>query len=225
MSSTLENRCPFRVWYRLYSDSSFLGSDIGPGDSENHSGLFKQISGMQWEKGEEEVWKPTFKCLLEPEDACNHRSVLTSLFGCRPASSIKVFMACLAGPADPLTRNDIILIDRLNKEVGVPRENTWMFLERQCTPKAIFESLKVAAGVCNDENDILFVYLGGHGCRKKNSVCESTGNSYEYNLSTWEGSTPSSLILEAIEKIKCPVFMVVDSCYSGQMIDDAKSYF
>ena len=225
--TTVKNRCPHRVWYRLYEsdDVNFTGKDIAPGEQQTVEGEFKSVKGFKWERGEDEVWEPTFKSLLEPQDAWNYHVDLTSLFGCRPASSIKVFMACLAGPADPMTRNDIILIDKLHKEIGVPRENIWMFLERQCTPNAIYESLKVAAEICNDENDILFVYLGGHGSRKQSEVYQESGNKFEYNLGTWGGSTPSSLVLKAIQTVKCPVFMVVDSCYSGQMIDDAKSYF
>ena len=42
-------------------------------------------------------------------------------------------MACLAGPADPTTRNDKKLLDKFSA-AGVPIENIWMLFEKQCTP-------------------------------------------------------------------------------------------
>lgn len=227
----VENRCPYRVWFRVYcipEVGGFSGHDLAQHDTQEIHGSdsepYHSIKGMKWERGEAENWVPTFDSLLDDE-AWSHKLVLTSLFGLRLASSIKVFMACLAGPADPLTRNDIKLIDRLNSEVGIPRDNTWMFLERQCTPNVIKESLTVATGTCQPKEDFLFVYLGGHGSRKSSDVFGKSGNGYEYVLGTWGGGTSSELVLKAIENAKCPVFMVVDSCHSGQMIPDAKSFF
>jgi hypothetical protein len=88
-------------------------------------------------------------------------------------------MACLAGPADPNARNDVKLINSF-KELGVPEENIFMLLERQCTPKTIKANLKNITSNCL-EGDILFVYLGGHGTHKND----------EYFLSTWDGYTNS----------------------------------
>jgi len=217
MSYTVEltNNCPGRIWYRVKNGDSFVGNDIDGGGSRAMQTIssetqYETVAGFAWEKGDEEVWAPTFNSPLD-KDAYTHRISITPIFGPRPASSIKVFMACMAGPADPSTRNDITLIETFIK-AGVPREYIWMFLERQATKGTISECLPTCVDVC-DPDDILFVYLGGHG----------SGPSDEYHLCTWGGGTGSSIVLSAIQQCKCPVFMVVDSCYAGQMIEDAKA--
>ena len=146
------------------------------------------------------------------EDFYYQRIILTSIFGPRPACSIKVFMACLAGPADPTVRNDILLIDKF-KSIGVPQENTWLLLEKQCTPKNIKANLENMI-YCTNECDIIFIYLGGHGNNSNN----------QYNLCTYDEYTTSTDVLDILTKTKAEVFLIVDSCYSGQIINDFQAY-
>ena len=214
----IENKCPSRIWYRIYTEKGgWTGHDLGKDEKTELglSGPIDTLRGFKWEKGEEEVFPsdlPAYK--LDPE--LETKVTLSPIFGPRPTRSIKVFMACLAGPADPATRNDTTLIEKF-KEAGVPQDNIWCLLERQCTPKSIIANLSDAASEnISHENDIMLIYLGGHG---------NGGSGKDYSLATWEGFTMSGDVLRAISKCKAEIFMVVDSCHSGAMIDDAKRFF
>ncbi len=214
--ATITNKCPNRIWYRIYTGQGyFLGKDIGPGKTQfaKKQNGFINIQGLLWKLGSKSNWEPTFKGKLEKK-ASKSNIVISPIFGPRPARTIKILLVCLAGPADPAVRNDTVLIDKFIK-AGVPRENIWMLLEKQSTPKTISAALKniVSKNVLAPD-DILFIYLGGHGTAKG-----------QYYLATWEGFTPSSLVLSEIEKTSAQVFMVIDSCYSGNMILDAKKWF
>jgi len=214
----IQNKCPSRIWYRIYDENGFWkGLDLGQGESATMtlSNSCDHLRCMKWEKDDPEVFPtdlPTYK--LDPE--LESKITLSPIFGPRPTRSIKVFMACLAGPADPATRNDITLIEKF-KEAGIPQDNIWLLLERQCTPLSILASLADAASEnISHEGDIIFLYLGGHG---------SGGSGSDYSLATWQGGTKSGDVLKAIAKCKAEIFMVVDSCHSGAMIDDAKKFF
>jgi len=213
----LVNKCNSQVWYRFYKEENFVGECLAANQSTTVTldTQMKSLKGLLWETGQSDEWLPTFS--MNYQDESNYSTInITPLFGPRPAHTIKVYMACLAGPADPAARNDITLIDEFVK-AGVPNENIWRLLERQCTPTSIGPTLHDAASenVCQ-EGDILVVYLGGHG---------SGGSGSAYSLATWQGHTYSSTILDAIADTKAEVFMIVDSCHSGAMIDDAKAYF
>jgi len=205
------NNCKSNIWYRVTYNNGWQGIDIGYEKSYTYRSntYYNNIKGMVWNKGDQEVWKPTFSNNLDSEWK-NPKLIITPVFGPRVASSIKVLLACLAGPADPNVRNDIILINKF-KEIGVPSENIFMLLERQCTPDMIKASLQNLV-YNSQEGDIIFIYLGGHGNKKIDG----------YYLSTWEGKTCSKDILPILQNCKSEIFMVVDSCYSGQMIEDFK---
>jgi len=212
---TVTNNCPNRIWFRFYdNDNSHLGYDIAPNETVNLNTekQFVRIEGFLWEKGEAEIWKPTFKIALEIiEGNYNHRVNLTNIFGPRTTQSIKVFVACMAGPADPLERNDIELVKKFDS-IGVPPENIFLLLEKQCTPKTIQVNLENIVESLN-EGDILFLYVGGHGSNHKGF----------YELCTWGGYTNSHLIMSCLKNCKSEVFLIIDSCFSGLMIEDVKN--
>ncbi len=207
----IKNICPGQVWYRVYDDNSYRGREIPRFniDSFNTPKKFKYLRGLLWENEQPEVWNPSFESKLE-EESKHHRITITPLFGPRTTCSIKVLIASLAGPADPTYRNDTILVQKF-KDFGVPAENIHLMLEKQCTPKTLTTNLENTLEFCN-EGDILFLYIGGHGINSKGY----------YELCTHGGYTSSKMILKSLKSAKCEVFLVVDSCYSGQMIEDIK---
>jgi hypothetical protein len=85
----------------------------------------KSVLGLVWKEGDPESWQPTFGHLLyDAENACCPNKIsIVPFFGPRSNVSIKVFMACLAGPADPNVRNDYALVDAFKQKLGVPAEN------------------------------------------------------------------------------------------------------
>jgi len=209
------NNCKANICYKVSFDNGNgcqeVYIDSGNLFTNRSNTKYNNIKGMVWEKGKTEEWKPTFSNNLDYETS-NHELVVTPIFGPRIASSIKVLLACLAGPVDPNVRNDLILINKF-KEIGVPSENIFMLLERQCTPDMIKASLQNLV-YNSQEGDIIFIYLGG--CGNKNSD--------GYYLNTWEGETSSKELLSILQKCKSEIFMIVDSSFSGQMIDDFKTF-
>lgn len=143
---------------------------------------------------------------------------ITPVFGPRPACSIKVLVASLAGPANPIERSDIELVNKFI-EYGVPRENIWLLIEKQCSSSYLLSTINNISPNLKD-NDILFMYLGGHGTINTNNNL----NLKEYVFCTNTENTSSKNILDAIKSIRSRIFMIVDSCYSGQMINDIKRY-
>jgi hypothetical protein len=136
-------------------------------------------------------------------------------------------MACLAGPADPLQRVDIGLINDFY-DIDVPHENVYKLLETQCTPKVILSNLENLVSNCQ-KDDVLVCYLGGHGCGAKRSSINNDINLvqsayYEYNLATYKGYTTSSSIYEVLKGCQAEIYLIIDSCYSGQMIEDYFNY-
>ncbi len=142
----------------------------------------------------------------------------TTLFGPRKPQSIKVFLACLAGAADPSSRNDIQLMQRFAQS-GIPQENLWMFLEHQVERKSIKASLKSACHTCAPD-DFLFIYVGGNGLSDSNYSKKGYGL-YCVNGKPIRGRD----VLKSISKCLGEVFLIVDSGFSGQMIEDAKTFF
>lgn len=206
----INNMCPNQIWFRVMKDSTFYGIEVpSNGFHSITEEKFSHIQGQIWESDMPETWSPSFESRLDDESS-HHRITITPLMGPRTACSIKVLIACLAGPADPSVRNDTILAQKF-KDFGVPAENITMLLEKQCTPKTITTMLENSLTQCN-EGDVLFLYLGGHG---------TNSNGY-YELCTHNGYTSSKMILDVLKHSKCEVFMVVDSCYSGLMIEDIK---
>jgi hypothetical protein len=177
------------------------------------------IHGQLWEEGDPEDWAPKF--IYHGADgpgntveAWVEQQVVTPVFGPRIARSIRVVLACLAGPADPAVRNDLHLLAKF-EEAGVPRENMTVLLERQCTPTGVTWALDNAVKNTH-EGDFLFVYLGGHGKPDNH-----------YSLCTWEGATTADMILKSLSRVdeKVPVFLVIDSCYSGNLNEYLRSEY
>ena len=162
-SINIINDTPKNIWFRIYSnDYDYWGYEIGPNSAYLFQNEAKQIyfKGFVWEKNDPEIWNPSFFYSLDPN--LNHQTVrLTNVFGPRATQSIKVFLACLAGPADPQTRNDVLLIEKF-KTIGVPPQNILALYEYQCSRLSIYYSLLNMVLNCNP-GDILFLYLGGHG--------------------------------------------------------------
>lgn len=142
----------------------------------------------------------------------------TTLFGQhRSSGSIKTFMACLAGPADPETRNDIELMDKFRHEHHVMPQHQWMFLEHQASQPAVTAALDDATDPeVIFPDDFLFVYLGGHGSAEHGS----TG----YRLGTYKGSVRGEDVARLVCRVPCRVFLIADSCHSGAMINDVKEH-
>ncbi len=142
----------------------------------------------------------------------------TSLFGQqRSSGSIKTFMACLAGPADPEVRNDIELMDKFRSVHHVLPQHQWMFLEQQATQPTVTSALSDATDPeLIYPDDFLFVYLGGHGSAEHGS----TG----YRLGTYKGSVQGEDVARLVCRVPCRVFLIADSCHSGALINDVKAH-
>lgn len=221
------NNCFEKIWFRFYDKNDKEEFEFG-NDIESNSKLEsydisndnrKFVIHKYTDITKSETFRP-FKTYKLDEEFSSHRLVLTNVFGPRVASSIKVFMACLAGPADPLYRPDISLIKKF-EEIGVPNDNIYMLLEKQCTPTVIEACLKNLVKF-SENDDVLFVYIGGHGNYYLKKDMKDEGNkTRNYYLCTHEGCTESFKVLEILSKSKASeINIVIDSCYSGQFIMD-----
>ena len=116
-SINVYNKCPNRIWFRAYKESNFLGNDIDTDEDKKFESNEQiiNIQGFVWEKEDKEIWNPTFKTTLDPEGWEHIVKVIPILNGPRTSQSIKAFMACLAGPANPNERNDIDLMKNFIK--------------------------------------------------------------------------------------------------------------
>src|SRR5256885_1120862 len=106
-SVQVTNNCPDTIRYRAHRYGDYVENVVSPGSVSVNSShpQFTKVQGQL----QQDVWSPCFEDELDLE-VTNHRVTLTPIFGPRTAKSIKVYMACLAGPADPNERNDIALI-------------------------------------------------------------------------------------------------------------------
>ena len=91
---SIKNICKNRVWVRGTKGESFCGIDLGEGESYKFNHDSNEIKGMLWEKGDQEIFNPTFKDSIEYQDF-TQEIIITPVFGPRTSKSIKVFMACL----------------------------------------------------------------------------------------------------------------------------------
>eukprot|EP00906_Rhabdomonas_costata_P007973 RCo011388 len=143
-------------------------------------------------------------------------SKVTRLFGREwPPTSVRAFMACLAGPADPSVRNDQELMDKLHQTQGVPVSNICTLLEEQATRSNVISSLTRFVTGCS-AGGLLFVYLGGHG--------NSTDGYSDWGLGTWEEDTRGPEVAPLICNVPSRVFAVADSCHSGAFIHDVEAH-
>ena len=100
------NNAPRGIWYRLYNEANgYAGYEIKSNETQNISTTAKYtiIKGQIWDNGDPEIWNPTFINKIDfyfesPFIFLN----ITGVFGPRLTSSIKVFLACLAGPASSI---------------------------------------------------------------------------------------------------------------------------
>ncbi|KAI9007604.1 hypothetical protein DFJ74DRAFT_688443 [Hyaloraphidium curvatum] len=145
-----------------------------------------------------------------PDAALGDRS---GFFGGRKGKDIFVYVACLAGPADPAQRNDIRFVEGLMRRHGIPQENVYMLLERQCTSRAILATLADCVETVGP-GQVLFLYLGGHGH-------PADGNSH-WSLGSY-GATGGADIAALLARCCGEVFVVTDSCHSGGFALDLKA--
>lgn len=229
---TVVNKTKNKLWYRFYQKETqnfCSGSDISENQTNSHEfseGYVDFKLHIYNENCSNTTFDPKISTRLN-EDFSTHRVDLVNVFGPRPSSTIKVFMACLAGPADPLKRTDIGFIDDFYK-IGVPYENIHMLLETQCTPKVILANLENLVSNCQN-GDVLVCYLGGHGNRQKRLsidplLCLKASSYYEYNLCTYKGCTISTDVFKVLKGCPAEIYLIIDSCYSGQMIEDYLNY-
>lgn len=129
--------------------------------------------------------------------------ITTTVFGPRKSSSIKVF-TCNQKGTKPI-------IDLFEQE-GVPKENIKVLSGDLAEKEPIIQTLTELSRICLEE-DILFVYLGGHG---------GHSNGHYFLSTTQKKAIFGSLWLELFSKFKCEVFIVISTCYSGLLIDNAK---
>lgn len=134
-------------------------------------------------------------------------------FGGRDGADIKLYMACLAGPADPDERNDIRFFNEMREGYSIPQDNIWMLLEKQCTSRSILATLADCIdGV--EEGQAVFVYLGGHG--------SSGDGEAKWSLGSY-GATYGVDVAPILARCKGEVFVVTDSCHSGAFHRDLKA--
>jgi hypothetical protein len=133
-------------------------------------------------------------------------------FGGRAGADVKLYMACLAGPADPAARNDIRFFNELRQSYEIPQDNIWMLLERQCTARSILATLADCVDTV-ESGQILFLYLGGHG--------SSENDTSHWSLGSY-GATRGVDVAPLVARCKGEVFVVTDSCHSGAFLRDLK---
>jgi hypothetical protein len=130
----------------------------------------------------------------------------------RSGSRIKLYMACLAGPADPATRNDISLMRGLQEKFDVPQENMWLLLENQVSLASVHATIGDLAASCTAA-DVAVVYIGGHG--------SAASQDHDYRLESYRGRAEGEVIAAKLWACPCPLFVIIDSCHSAAFINDA----
>jgi hypothetical protein len=206
----ITNSTEFEIKVRFYPDplSPHEIESVLSKDSSLNINLIKKFKLIKGQiNNPSEDWNPTFSNYINPFEI-NPTINIINAFGIRSSQSIKMLVACLAGPADPEERNDISLVNKF-KDLGVPTENIYMLIETQCIP-SIIQACLTNLVKNSRQGDILFLYLGGHGSRLFNHL-----NQPQYALCTYESLLPSSFILDPLQYLNSDVFTVIDSCYSG----------
>ncbi|MBS0658504.1 MAG: hypothetical protein JSR82_09710 [Verrucomicrobia bacterium] len=131
-------------------------------------------------------------------------------FGGRAGRDIVLYLACLAGPADPSERNDLRFLDELRERHGIPAEQIWRLLERQCTERSILATFADCVETV-EPGQMLFAYFGGHG--------DSADGRAQWSLGS-HGSTQGTDLAPLLARCRGEVFVVADSCHSGAFLRD-----
>lgn len=161
-------------------------------------------------RGKKLCWLTCQGC---PDAAHEGEEEAEGFFGGRAGADVKLYMACLAGPADPADRNDIRFFDELRESYEIPHENIWRLLERQCTERSILTTLADCVETV-EPGQMLFAYLGGHG--------SSEDGTAQWSLGSY-GETRGVDVAPLVARCKGEVFVVTDSCHSGAFLRDLKN--
>jgi hypothetical protein len=86
-------------------------------------------------------------------------------------------------------------------------------LEKQVTDRSVHATLADLADALQP-SDVAFVYIGGHGTATADKY------EFEYRLGSHHALARGEIIAANIWACPCPVFLVVDSCHSGTMLND-----
>ena len=165
----------------------------------------------------------------------------------RCSRAVKVFMACMAGPADPTKRNDITWMNNFTDLHNVPQENKWMLLVRNSlspapppssskissddpftprhTPTEKQEKQCTPKSILATLSDCIdtVVEPGDLLIVYLGGHGTATGGQ-DYGLFSYVANTRGPDLAPIICSSKCEVFLIVDSCYSGAIITDLQNY-
>jgi len=118
---------------------------------------------------------------------------------------------------DDFRTHDVVLMNALLRRCGYERK---IIRHRECTEKTIVESIDQLARESDADSQTVFFYAGhGHdaGTYYSKGVCVNGNptNIYEKRM------TPFA-ILQLLGKIKGKKAVIIDSCYSGEFVDEVK---